>query len=698
MAIYIASIFLSAFLLFQVQPMIGHYILPWFGGTNSVWSAVMLFFQTVLTAGYAYAYWLIGRRSARQQWLWHRTLLLASLALLLVLGAVWPPPVTPSAAWKPSSVAWPVLRIFLILLVAVGLPYFALASNSPLIQAWFARLYPGRSPYWLYALSNAGSLLGLLSYPVLVEPALRLRWQGWLWAVLYVLFAALTGSAAWRAARAPQAGEASMATKDAPAHASTVTFGRQALWLGLSAVATVMLLAVTSRLTQEIAPIPFLWVLPLAVYLLSFIVAFSGERGYSRPWFVLLLVITSIAVAALAAEPEQPILLQTSIYLIFLFAICMVAHGELYRLRPEAANLTRFYLLISIGGALGGLLVNFVAPLIFSDYWEFYAGWAAACVLLMVLTFVRQTELRHRWRFWHDALVGGLAVGVVIFAAYAIISPAKTDVWRARNFYGVLRVREDKAQGLIFLAHGATVHGVQCTTADRRAVPSGYYWPESGIGLILTSHPRYGHGMRVGVLGLGVGTLAAYGQPGDVYRFYEINPRVVELASGENGFFSYLSDSQQRGVQVEIVLGDARLALEEELAQGKPQGYDVLVVDVFNSDSIPVHLLTREAIALYLQHLAPDGILALHISNRYLDFRPLVWQEANQFGLEVGIVTTPASSTRPETLPSIWAFLTRDGRLFTAPALSGRVDRLEGFTTRIRPWSDDYSNVFQLLK
>lgn len=699
MGILVASVFLSAFLLFQIQPMIGHYILPWFGGTNSVWSAVMLFFQVVLTAGYAYAYWLIGRVPSRKQWRLHGALLVFSLLVMLVLGIFWPSPVTPGASWKPADASLPILRIFLILLVSIGLPYFILTSNSPIMQSWFARLYPGRSPYWLYALSNAGSLLGLLSYPLVVEPTLVLRRQGWLWAAGYVLFTALAGYVTWRARRAVDIGQGKEATAR---QASTVTArpsaSRQILWLALSAVATGMLLAVTSRLTQELAPIPLLWVLPLTVYLLSFVVAFSGERWYQRSWFSLLLTATSIGVVVLTLKPLTPILWQIGVYLLFLFAVCMMAHGELYRLRPGVEHLTRFYLLVSLGGATGGLLVNFLAPVIFNDYWEFYAGWVAACLLLTMLTFVRRTELSARWRFWHDSMVGALAVGVTIFSVYAMVQSASADIWRKRNFYGVLVVRENPQQGVILLAHGATVHGIQFTAAERRNEPCGYYWSESGIGLALTSHPRYGKGMRVGILGLGIGGLTAYGQAGDVYRFYEINPLVVELANGQGGFFSYLNDGRERGVQVDIVTGDARLSLERELQQGGSQGYDMLIVDVFNSDSIPVHLLTREAVALYLEHLAPDGVLAIHISNRYLDLRPVVWQAARQFGLEVAIVATPAAPDRPGILPSVWALLTRDESLFVAPSLAARLDRLEHFTTKIRPWSDDYSNIFQLLR
>lgn len=691
MVVYALSVFLSAFLLFQVQPMIGHFILPWFGGVSSVWSAAMLFFQVLLTGGYAYAFWLMGRKPGRWQGLVHGTLLGVSLAVVLMRGVLWPSPIMPAAHWKPGSVEEPVLRIFVILAVSIGLPYFLLASNSPLVQAWFARSFAGCSPYRLYALSNAGSLLALLSYPLVVEPLLTLRQQGWLWSGLYAVFASLTAFLAWRSKppiTLPNPGTAQVA----PSLLAAL------LWLALSASGTTMLLAVTNRITQEIAPVPLLWVLPLGLYLLSFVLAFSGEGWYVRPLFSLGLALASAGVWFLLQRPLFPILGQVAGYLFLLFVACMIAHGELYRLRPEAAHLTRFYLWVSVGGALGGLWVNLLAPALFDGYGEFYVGWAGIWCLLALLVFLRPTELKGLWRWGHDVAVGSGAVMMVLLAHQAVATLGRFDAWRERNFYGVLRVREDKGQGLMVMSHGATIHGVQFLNPRKRHEPAGYYWRGSGIGLLLTHHPRSGKGMRVGIVGLGIGGLAAYAQPGDVYRFYEINPAVVALAQGQGGFFSFLQDAQTRGAKVEVVLGDARLTLERELQQGRPQGYDVLILDAFNSDSIPVHLLTRQAFELYLQHLAPEGMIVAHISNHYLDLRPVLRQVARHFGLAVGVLDTPAPSGQPGTFSSLWVLLTSHEAFLSLPAIAKWVDRMEDLTPCVRLWTDDYSNLFQVLK
>ena len=350
MLLYVLSVFLSAFLVFQIQPMIARTILPWFGGTPAVWSSVMLFFQVALTGGYAYAYWLIGRVHARRQGGLHLLVLVGSLALVAGLGFAWPSPVTPSVAWKPAGAEWPIARIVAILTLAVGLPYFALATNGPILQAWSARAFPGRSPYWLYALSNVGSLLALVTYPVLIEPLFTLQQQGWAWSVGYLLFVALTGSASIRSWR--QAAEAPPETVTDQAAPPVVLPSRliQGLWMALSAVASVLLLALTSHITQEVAVVPFLWILPLAIYLLTFVLAFSGERRYHRPLFSALLAVVSVACVYVTLRPETSIVWQIACFSMSLFVACMVAHGELYRLRPDPAYLTRFYLMISVGG------------------------------------------------------------------------------------------------------------------------------------------------------------------------------------------------------------------------------------------------------------------------------------------------------------------------------------------------------------
>lgn len=691
MLIYLLSIFLSAFLLFQIQPMIARFILPWFGGTPAVWSTVLLFFQVLLTGGYAYAYGLIGRVRADRQGRLHLILLGGSLAGLVALGLVWPSPITPGAEWKPDSVDWPIARIFAVLAMSVGLPYFTLATNSPLMQAWFSRALPDRSPYWLYALSNIGSLLALVSYPFLIEPWLALREQGWLWSAGYALFVVLTGLGAWRSLRRSGEAEAIHFSADP---SSRPALSRQILWIALSASASALLLAVTSQMTQEVAAIPFLWVLPLAVYLLSFVLAFSGERWYHRPTFSLLLAVASVGLGWIILTPLANILWQLALYTLFLWVVCMVAHGELYRLRPAPAHLTRFYLMTSVGGALGGLLVNLIAPYIFSGYWELYIGWAVMALLLAGLTFVRPTELRPRWRFGHDVAVGALAVVVTLFAGFTVFTLAGGDLARGRNFYGVVRVRLDPTHNTHAMIHGVTLHGSQFIDPERRAQPVGYHWPGSGVGLALQHHPRSGQGMRVGVLGLGVGVLAAYGQPGDVYRFYEINPLVVELAEGRGGYFSFLTDSP---ADISVALGDARLVLEQELLAGQPQNFDVLALDAFSSDSIPIHLLTREAFEVYLAHLAPGGVIAAHISNRHVDLQPVLRQVAQTFELKAAVLYIPASETEPATSASLWVLLTREAAFLDQPAIAAQAQSWDGVPS-VRLWTDDYSNLVQMLK
>ena len=703
-ALYVLGIFLSAFLVFQIQPVIARTILPWFGGTPAVWSSVMLFFQVALTGGYAYAWWLIGRVHERRQGGLHLLLLAASVALVAGLGLAWPSPVTPGLAWKPTGAEWPIVRIVAILTLAVGLPYFTLATNSPLMQAWSARACPGRSPYWLYALSNVGSLLALATYPVLVEPLLTLRQQGWAWSAGYLLFVAVTACAALRTRRHAAEAAAEFA-KDTPvlraddrsALPAVAPSGPiQGLWMALSAAASVLLLAVTSHITQEVAVIPFLWILPLAIYLLTFVLAFSGEGRYHRPLFSALFAAASVACILALLRPDTSVIWQIACFSIGLFVACMVTHGELYRLRPDPAHLTRFYLMMSVGGALGGLFVTVAAPAIFSGYWELYIGWACVWLLLAVLTFVRPTEeLPRRWRGEYDAVVGGLAVAATVLAGYAVASSSAGDVLRERNFYGVLRVGQDGERRLYTMVHGITVHGRQFRDPAMRDTPTAYFWRGSGIGLALANHARHGRGLRVGVLGLGVGTLAAYGQAGDVYRFYEINPLVLRLANGQGGYFSFLKDSL---ADVRVVLGDARISLERELAAGERQRFDVLALDAFSSDSLPVHLITRDAFAVYLEHLAPGGVIAANITNRHLDLTPVLWQIARASGLKMVSIRVPAPADRDAAAPSVWILLARDEAVFAVPAIREKADPLVGYSTRIRLWTDDYSNLLQVIK
>lgn len=675
MILFSLSIFLSAFLLFQIQPMIGRFILPWFGGTPAVWSTAMLFFQSLLTGGYAYAYWLVKQR---RQGLFHLILLGMTLALLSALGLVWSSPITPSLNLRPADVSSPVLDIFVLLTISVGLPYFVLAANGPLMQAWFSRIFPEKSYARLYALSNVGSLLGLLAYPILVEPSLTLREQAWMWAGGFALFAIFAGALSHRARR----GQGS----DALAQTEKPSGALRSLWIVLSGIASLFLLSATNQISQEVAVIPFLWIAPLSVYLLSFILAFSSSRWYDRRVYTLLFSLASLAVLAVMLNTATlNVLLQIAAYNTLLFLACMICHGELYQLRPEAEHLTGFYLMVSLGGAAGGLFVNLAAPFLFTGYWEFYLAWLLTIVLLVVMLlpkFNLRVDLQSR------SMSLAFLAGTVLLALG--LNPNQDSFFAARNFYGVIRVRAWKNDAYSMI-HGMTVHGIQFS--KDRARPTTYFTEESGVGLVLSHHPGRG-GLRVGILGLGAGTIAVYGTEGDSYRFYEINPVVIELAKGRGGYFSFLANSQ---ADVTVIEGDARISLEKELAKGEGNRFDVLVLDTFSSDSIPVHLVTKEAFDLYLRHLAPNGIIAAHISNRHLDLQPVLRQMAMEYGLNIARISAPPDAEMG-VFPSEWILLTYDAGVFETPAIAARAILYDDSPPDIRLWTDDYSNLFQILK
>ena len=693
MIIFAISVFLSAFLLFQVQPMIGKFILPWFGGTPAVWSTVMLFFQVLLTGGYAYAYWLIGRIKDRRQNIIHIGLSILALIVLIALAFTWSSPVTPPAALRPANVSSPILNIFKLLLISVGLPYFILASNGPLMQAWFSRIFPQQSYARLYALSNLGSLLGLLAYPTLIEPNLSLKNQGWLWSSGFILFGLLI---IWIAARAQNRRTEEpfdvQGVIDSAAASNRPTSALMSLWIALSATASLLLLSVTNQISQEVAVIPFLWILPLMLYLLSFILTFSGERGYNRKVYLILFALSvALLLYVLFNLESVSIYLQIFAYCTLMFTACMLCHGELYLLRPDAGYLTSFYLMVSIGGALGGIFVSLVAPVVFNGYWEFMVALAMTLALWLTVLRVGRNSNHFAWaRFM-------LTVFLLATISLSLLGGLSGILFADRNFYGVIRVRELQPSGsneaAFAMSHGVTVHGLQFIKPELRDVPTTYYIPDGGAGLALMNHPRAGEGLKVGMLGLGIGTLAVYGQPGDEYRLYEINSIVVDLAEGQAGYFSFVSDSQ---AHVTSVLGDARISLERELAEGHPQNFDVLVLDTFSSDSIPVHLVTKEAFDLYLKHLAPDGIIAAHISNLHLDLKPVFWQLAKHYGLHLILVDYPGDSNGG--YPTEWLLLARDPALLQIPAIQAHAEDLSNYSTEIQLWTDDYSNLFQILK
>ena len=751
MILYALTILVSAFLLFQVQPVIAKIILPWFGGSAAVWTTCLLFFQLVLLLGYSYAHW-IRHLKARTQTILHSALLLLSLAAL---------PIFPKAEWKPTGTEEPTFAILRLLALTVGLPYFLLSTTGPLMQAWYARRFKGAVPYRLYALSNAGSMFALLSYPVLFEPFFGTHRQSSIWSASYLVFVALCAFTAFRS------GTGTVELEGYSDEGAMKPGARQiALWLALPACASILLLAITNHLSQNVAAIPFLWVLPLSIYLLTFILCFEGSGWYKRnPYLQVLAVgLASMAVAeSVDATGSVPIRILLPLYGIGLYTCCMACHGELAMLKPHPRYLTKFYLMISAGGAIGGLLVGLVAPRFFSALYELQLGLGLCGVLMLVvlsgdheyawfqgllgprrfipaalivtlvgligytkrgtwqvlgtkfvslfnkqfetpdnfpmyvllavlsisaivlLTGLRLGRVRGRgFAFTAEFLVLVL-VGYLAYQARQLTADYRVTV---RNFYGALRVRDngtpDEFAATRTLTHGTINHGEQFLNPMRRDLPTTYYGPNTGVGLAIRSKQKTG-AIRVGVIGLGTGTISSYGRLGDYYRFYEINPLVPVLARTE---FTFIPDSK---AQVEIAMGDARLSLEKE----HPENFDVLAVDAFSSDSIPVHLLTREALELYFRHLRPNGILAVHISNRYLDLQPVLQGEKDALGKAARLVDTDDDETQ-DIFGATWVLLTSPSAGFDEDILS-HSSELEPKRT-VRLWTDDYSNLFRILK
>jgi SAM-dependent methyltransferase len=655
-------------------------ILPWFGGSAAVWAACMLFFQAVLLLGYFYADAAIRFLKPKAQVLLHVSLLGACLFLL---------PIAPGGGWKPSPSQDPTLRILALLAATVGLPYLLLSTTSPLLQAWYVRTFRGAMPYRLFALSNAGSMIALLSYPVAVEPFFAVRLQAQVWSGAFLVFCLLCAAVALRS------------RKDEPARADEPKaepgkkpgLGIQVLWAALAACASTLLLAVTNHLTQNVAAIPFLWVLPLSLYLLSFILCFSGDGRYRRSAYLPLLAAALCGMSFLLSEGQETAKLRVLIPVFSggLFVCCMVCHGELADVKPHPRHLTSYYLMISLGGAVGGFFVGVVAPYGFRGYYELPAGIAACAALSLVVLFrlPRPSSRLSRLRTAGLLLATIYTVGLAGVLAWQVRETTRGARVLARNFYGVLRVSDSgdalESGAMRTLVHGTITHGRQFLAPGRRRQPTTYYGPKSGVGLALKDGGP-GTQRRVGVIGLGAGTIAAYGRPGDTYRFYEINPLVVRLADTE---FSYLRDCEAK---VDIVAGDARLSLESE----PPQDFDVLAVDAFSGDSIPVHLLTREAFDLYFRHLKDGGILAVHVSNKYLDLKPVV-QLAAETARKEAVAVDTEDDEENGVYGSNWILVSGDRHRLGGPSLSKAGKPLfpiEG----VRLWTDDYSNLFRILK
>ena len=667
--LYGATLFLGAFLLFLLEPLFAKRILPWFGGSSSVWTTCLVFFQVTLLLGYLYAD-LLAQKLGREKQAWvHVLLLLACLPFL---------PIAPLDFGEARPGLDPVLDLLGLLACSIGLPFGALSATSPLLQSWYSRRHAGEEPYFLFAVSNLASFLALLAFPFLVEPHLDSRAQSLLWSCLFVLFAAGCGFLAWT-------GRHDTAREPAPSAVPTTGDEKPALparllWLSLSACGSMLLLSMTHQICLNVAPIPLLWVLPLALYLLTFTLAFHHPSLYPRkpaPW-LLAAALGGLAFLFWHNEWLEKIQVVLPVYLGGLFLTCLFCHGELAALRPGARYLTSYYLMVALGGALGALAVGLAAPALFHGIYEYPLSLVLAALLA-------------RWVFWGRGgwarMAWGLgALGLSWAAFYNIGTYEEGSLVMTRNFYAALQValEGEGADSCRVLYNGAISHGSQFLDPKRALEPTSYYARESGVGLAL-DFPRLGP-KRVGVIGLGAGTLACYGKAGDLFRFYDINPQVPALA--EN-WFSFLKKSPAR---IEIKLGDARLSLESE----PPQGFDVLVVDAFSGDAIPVHLLTREAFALYLRHLKPGGILAFHTTNSYLRLAGVVEKLAREAGYPVCFIENDADDDRLVEF-SEWVLVTRN-RLFLSEKTVQEAEEPISDIPGLRPWTDDDNNLFQILR
>lgn len=679
----------SAFLVFQVQPIISRFILPWYGGSPAVWTVCMLFFQVTLFAGYAYAFatsrWLLPRI----QGLVHLALVIAALAAL---------PITPTPTERPDAAASPTWSILCLLAASVGGPYFVLSSTGPLLQSWFGLVADGRSPYRLYALSNFGSLLALVSYPFVFEPYWSSTEQSRGWSLGFAVFGLAGGLVAWwvwtRRAAPSTPTDRQIIAQESPDRELPPTRARRATWLLLAGCASLMLLATTNHVCQDVPAAPFLWVAPLAIYLVSFILCFEFERWYSSRVYGIGAALAIVAVSlAMLLGAALHVVVEVGLYFTGLFFVCMLCHGELARRKPGPCHLTTFYLMVAAGGAAGGVFVALIAPRIFSNYLELNLGLLACYVLAVAAARLRPLDARRRLAptstRWQTAGVVAAFVGLLVVVrsqAGAVASGAREVT---RSFHGVVSVDEldrDRPEWhRLSMRHGRIGHGAQFLAPEKRHLPCMYASEATGIGLVFRHWPQPS-GRRVGVVGLGAGMLAAYGRTGDVLRFYEINPEVVRLARTH---FTFLADCAAETAEI---VDDGRLALERE----PPQRFDILVLDAFSGDAIPTHLLTREALQIYLRHLRPDGLIAIHISNRHVDLEPVTRGLAEAGGLEWLPVHSVVDFGVGEMGEARWVLLTRNATFATKPAVREAVSAAVDVPSLL--WTDERSSLWQVLK
>jgi hypothetical protein len=742
-----------------MQPMVGKMILPLLGGTPAVWSTCMVFFQAALLGGYAYAHASTARLAPARQALLH----LVALALPL---AVLPLAVSPHRLR--GGEANPVVDVLALLSVSVGLPFLVVSATAPLLQRWFTHTgHPAaRDPYFLYAASNLGSLLALLGYPTLVEPRLPLQGPGWLtqttlWSIGYGVLAVLTALCALTLWRRPA--PAAAAEPDESPAAPRPGRGRRLHWIALAFVPSSLLLGATTYITTDLAAVPLLWVLPLAIYLLTFILAFGRwPRALHRVVVTITLPLVLCIIFLMVASVSQRIWLTVLWHLALLFVVALACHGALALDRPAPRHLTEFYLLISVGGVLGGLFNAVAAPLVFSSLIEYPLVMILACVLLraghaagpgpgalraaalagltVVLALVLYSEtttlrvdvsfltrvlewsgarvpvwldrgerllnqlliygppLALAWLLRRRPLHAGVALAGILLVAGFVDARNSEQIRQSRSFFGVLRVSRDRDEkGYTELRHGTTLHGRQSLEPARRAEPISYYQRNGPVGQLFAELDRRPGGLRMAVVGLGTGTLAAYARPGDRVTFYEID-RLVRDVALDPRYFTYATDARDRGAGLRLELGDARIRLDAVRRERPEERYDVILVDAFSSDAIPVHLLTREALRLYFDVLAPRGIVAFHISNRHLRLEPVVANLAVDGGYARLLQYGDTGDVRGG-VEATWALLARRpedlGELAADPRWTGAPFDPE---PRVGTWTDDFHNLLAIFK
>jgi SAM-dependent methyltransferase len=666
---YAAAIFLSSALLFLIEPIAGKRILPLLGGSAAVWTACLVFFQCALLLGYFTAHWLVTRATDRVQVAIYLGLLVLSLIQLVVAPAL------------SASSAHPIATVLWLLAISIGIPFVTLSATSPLLQAWYARTKGSSRPYRLYSVSNVGSMLALVVYPWLVEPRMSVHEQVTGLIAGFVLLALVCAAIAFSARHSAMPMESVTSWTDTMERGTGAS--DRLLWIGLSACGSLLLSAITNHISQNVATIPLLWVAPLIAYLLSFVVAFAGERWRPRPLMIVLGALGLGAASYLVYKGilSIPIRRAAAIFCASLFCMCLFLHSELYRLRPAARDLTSFYFHVAAGGAIGAILVGVVAPTVLPGNYELAFGFVCVALLGLIVTW-SIGWLARSISFCTAVVMAGIIVGQVR-------NDHTNNVVRVRNFYGTLHVTEGEDGTLAAiertLYNGVISHGQEIFRVDLSETPTTYYGHDSGVGLAIDLC-CHGRPRRIGVIGLGAGTIAAYGQPGDTIRFYDINPAVEGIARAK---FRYLRDSPAK---VDVVIGDARVSLASE----SPQRYDVIAVDAFSGDAIPVHLIDAQALDVYKRHLAPGGIVAFHVSNRYLNLKPVVAQIAARDGMKVAYISNDGDDPK-DVWSSDWVLVTSNEQFLNDSTVTAATTAIDSIP-HLRLWTDDYNSLLPIWR